>query len=237
MRRVVLAGPLQPGLAIQLSADQRHYLINVLRMRAGEQFIGLDQDGKAFVVQLEPSEGRGIVIEQAAEAGREPELAVRLFLPLLKGDKLDFVVQKSVELGVANITLYSARRAVVKEGNLDKKIARLQRIAQEATQQCRRQLVPAVSGLLPLEQAADSGPGLFAWEQEEKQSLKGWLQANPGQSLSLLTGPEGGLAPEEAVILAEAGWTAVTLGPRILRAETAAIAMFTCVMFSRDEMG
>ncbi|HBI56462.1 MAG TPA: 16S rRNA (uracil(1498)-N(3))-methyltransferase, partial [Firmicutes bacterium] len=53
MRRVVLAGPVQPGLAIQLSADQRHYLINVLRMRAGEQFIGLDQDGKAFVVQLE----------------------------------------------------------------------------------------------------------------------------------------------------------------------------------------
>lgn len=236
MRRVVLAGPLAPGLAIQLTAEQRHYLVDVLRMRAGEQFIGLDQDGKTFVIQLEP-EGRGTVVELAAEAGREPELAVRLYLPLLKGDKLDMVVQKSVELGVANIALYSARRAVVKEGNLEKKIARLQRIALEATQQCRRQLVPAVSALFTLEQVVASGPGLFAWEQEDEQGLKSWLETHPGQGLSLLTGPEGGLTPEEAALLTESGWTAVTLGPRILRAETAAIAMLACVMFAGGEMG
>ncbi|MDD4658130.1 MAG: RsmE family RNA methyltransferase [Eubacteriales bacterium] len=236
MRRVVLACPLAPDLAIQLTPEQRHYLFNVLRMGAGEQFIGLDQDGQAFVIRLEP-DGRGIVLEPAAEAGREPEVAVRLFLPLLKGDKLDLVVQKSVELGVAGITLYSARRAVVKEGNLEKKLARLQRIALEATQQCRRQLVPAVSGLLTLEQVAASGSGLFAWEQEDEQELKSGLAACSGQAISLLTGPEGGLAPEEVALLTEAGWTPVTLGPRILRAETAAIAMLTCVMFARGEMG
>lgn len=237
MRRVVLPGSLEPGLAIQLNAEQRHYLFNVLRMRVGDQFIGLDNTGKAFVLRLEQAEGLAIVSEEAAELGREPQLEIHLYVPMLKGDKLDLVVQKSVELGVASITLFSARRAVVKEGNLDKKITRLQRIALEATQQCRRHLVPAVRGLQTLEDVAASGPGIFAWEQEERQGLNTWLGANPCQSLSLLTGPEGGLTVEEAALLAERGWTAVTLGPRILRAETAAIAMLTCTMFARGEMG
>lgn len=237
MRRVVLPGSLEPDLAINLNAEQRHYLFNVLRMRAGDQFVGLDNTGKAFVLRLAQAEGLAIVSEEAAEPGREPQLAVQLYVPMLKGDKLDLVVQKSVELGVASISLFSARRAVVKEGNLEKKITRLQRIALEATQQCRRQLVPAVRGLLTLEEVATSGPGIFAWEQEELHGLNSWLESNPNQSLSLLTGPEGGLTAEEAALLTERGWTAVTLGPRILRAETAAIAMLTCTMFARGEMG
>ncbi len=237
MRRVVLAYPLVPGSTIELTREQHHYLVNVLRMREGEQFIGLDQDGKAFVLCLEASAGKGVVLYQRNEADNEPDFAVSLFLPLLKGDKLDWVVQKSVELGVSGIVLYAAKRAVVKAGNLEKKISRWEKIAQEATEQCRRHVVPSVRGIITLEEVAQGGPGLFAWEEEVNLGLEGRLSAHPKQRLSLLTGPEGGLAVQEADLLKSAGWTAVSLGPRILRAETAAIAMLTCVMFAGGAMG
>jgi 16S rRNA (uracil1498-N3)-methyltransferase len=236
LRRVVFARPLVPGTAIDLTREQRHYLVNVLRMQEGEQFIGLDQEGKAFVLCLDTN-GKGTVLFPRAEAGNEPDFAVSLYVPLLKGDKLDWVVQKSVELGVSSICLYAAQRAVVKEGNLEKKIARWEKIAREATEQCRRQKVPPVRGIYTLEEVAAAGPGLFAWEEEANRGLQGWLQAHPKQNLLLLTGPEGGLAVREANLLKDAGWSAVSLGPRILRAETAAIAMLTSVMFAWGAMG
>lgn len=236
MRRVVLARPLIPGTAIDITREQRHYLVNVLRMKEGEQFIGLDQEGKAFVLCLEAA-GMGAVLYPRAEADNEPDFAVTLFVPLLKGDKLDWVVQKSVELGVSSIALYSAQRAVVKEGNLEKKIARWEKISQEATEQCQRQVVPPVRGIYSLEEVAAAGPGLFAWEEEVHLGLKAWLQDNARQDLPLLTGPEGGLAAQEASLLKDAGWCAVSLGPRILRAETAAIAMLTCVMYAGGALG
>lgn len=236
MRRVVLAYPLVPGSTIELTREQRHYLVNVLRMGEGEQFIGLDHQGQSFVLRLDASGAAGMVLYQSTEATTEPELAVTIFLPLLKGDRLDWVVQKSVELGVSGIVLYTAKRAVVKEGNFEKKISRWEKIALEATEQSRRQIVPSVQGVLSLGEVAACGSGLFAWEKESQQGLQGYLMAYPRQSL-LLTGPEGGLAVEEARLLKDAGWTAVSLGPRILRAETAAIALLTCIMFNLGEMG
>ena len=237
MHRIVLATPLLPGQAVQLTDRQRHYLVNVLRITEGEEFIGLDSAGGAHVLRLESYTGQAMVVRKLEEACREPQLAVRLCLPLLKGDKLDLVVQKSVELGVSYIDIYSAQRSVVKGGNLEKKLSRWQRIALEATRQCQRQSVPILRGLLTLTDIAVTGPGVFAWEEEKEQRFKTVLAQESGNKLVLLTGPEGGLTREEAVLLTAAGWKAVTLGPRILRAETAAIAMLTCTMFAKGEMG
>lgn len=235
MRRIVLAGTLAPGQLVKFSEAEAHYLYQVLRLGPGAEIIGLDSAGRAFAIVL-AANGHGRVSGEAAETAGEPALAVSLYLPLLKGGKLDLVVQKSVELGVKNIYLYAAERAVIRGGNLAKKLGRLQAIAREATRQSRRQLVPAIQGTMTLAEAAQAGPGIFAWELETKQGLHSLLAASKDE-LHLLTGPEGGLTRGEAGSLTAAGWQAVTLGPRVLRAETAAIALVTCVMFARGEMG
>lgn len=235
MGRLILAGPLVPGSRVPLTAKEGHYLTRVLRLGPGAIFIGLDPEGGAFTIRLE-SAAAGTVLARLVEDSREPSRPVHLFLPLLKGDKLDWTVQKSVELGAASLTLYAARRAVPLPDNLEKKLARLEKIARQAAQQCRRQLVPPVRGLFTLAEAAAVGPGLFAWEEETKRGLGEALADREGE-VHLLTGPEGGLAGEEAALLTESGWTGVTLGRRILRAETAAIALLTCVLYARGEMG
>lgn len=239
MRRLVIKGQLSVGRKVPLTKEQVHYLFDVLRKRPGEHFTGLDGSGKAFVLQLMArSEAGCLVLAEAGEASREPRLKLTQFLPLLKGDKLDWVVQKSVELGASEIVFYAAGRSIVKwTDNVAKKLARMEKIALEATQQCGRDLVPAIRGILTLEEAAGEGPGVFAWEEEETDSLRSFLMRTPKpETLSVLTGPEGGLSSEEAETLKGLGWCPVTLGPRILRAETAAIAMVTCAMFSYGEM-
>lgn len=240
MRRISLNIPLETGCTATLNPEQAHYLYDVLRMQAGDRLIGVDSCGRPYVIQLAlKHEAEYTVIHPAEESNREPGLLLRFYLPLLKGDKLDLVVQKAVELGCGEILLYEAQRSVVKlNEKLEKKLARLSKIAMNATQQCGRHRVPCVQGLLTLEEVCAQGQGIFAWEKECSSSLREHLSQSVSEGyINLLTGPEGGLSESEAARLHEAGWTSVSLGPRILRAETAAIAMLACTMFAAGEMG
>lgn len=240
MRRISLNIPLETGCTATLNPEQAHYLYDVLRMQAGDNLIGVDSGGRPYVIQLAlKHEAAYTVIRPAEESNREPGLFLRFYLPLLKGDKLDLVVQKAVELGCGEIVLYEAQRSVVKlNEKLEKKLTRLSKIAMNATQQCGRHRVPCVQGLLTLEEVCAKGQGIFAWEKEYSSSLREHLSQNVSEGyINLLTGPEGGLSEIEASRLQEAGWTSVSLGPRILRAETAAIAMLACTMFTAGEMG
>lgn len=240
MRRIIFKFSLEADSVVELNQEQVHYLYDVLRMRTGASIIGLDSAGKAYIVRLKSrTDAAGTVLGPVEELEREPELAVRLYVPLLKGDKLDLVVQKSVELGVADLVLFEAQRSIVKaEGNLDKKLSRLAKIARDAAQQCGRHRVPTIRGLVTIKEISSIAPGVFAWEQESGLSLQEYLHLNPPSGeMALLTGPEGGLTREEAAILSSGGWTSVTLGPRILRAETAAITVLACTMFAGGEMG
>lgn len=236
LQRLIFTQPLTVGQTIELTEEQRHYLADVMRFKTGERIIGLDSTGRSYFLQIDLATAEGVVLALAPEPNREPQIAVKLFLPLLKGNKLELVVQKTVELGVCAIDFYLARRSIVTGDNFAKKLARYQKIATEAARQSRRQQVPLLGGLYTLSALAVTGPGLFAWEEEREASLKRFL-SRPSKTISLLTGPEGGLEATEAEILVAAGWQAVSLGPRILRAETAAIAMVTCAMFATGEMG
>lgn len=236
MRRLVFDAALVQGEDICLSEEQSHYLIDVMRMGPTTQFIALDPGGNAYIAEL-VSKTTCRILEPAQEEKREPTLYTSLFVPLLKGDKLDLVVQKAVELGVAEINLYKAQRSIVKGTNLDKKILRLQKIAHEATRQSRRHIVPKIQGLFSIDEVCLATPGIFAWEEESKLGLSTFLQSQSSEQLSLLTGPEGGLSKAEADLLLAANWRSVSLGPRILRAETAAITLLACTMFASGEMG
>jgi 16S rRNA (uracil1498-N3)-methyltransferase len=177
-----------------------------------------------------------------------------VFIAYAKGDRLDYAVQKSVELGAHEITLFPSSRCVAAPGDMAKKIARFQRIALETAKQCGRGLVPEVraedSLVTVVRQAAGADLPLFFYECEDRQHLKEALEqwsAVCGQrsedessgkafskaleTVSIVTGPEGGFEPHEAQLAQSAGMQAVTLGPRILRCETAPVAALAAVMF------
>jgi|SRR5690554_1942120 len=238
MRRIVLDCPLTLGQEIEFTSSQAHYLFKVLRLQAGTKILGLDSTGRAYIIELASTPGLGMVLAEAEEDQGEPNLAISVYVPLLKGDKLDLVVQKAVELGATAICLVSTQRCIVNwAGKEAKKLARLQKIAQSATEQCRRHKVPLVQGVFSLAEVS-ANPGIFPWEQEHSTSLQQYLHQYPPQGrLSILTGPEGGLTDQEAKTLTDSGWAPVTLGTRILRAETAAIVSLACTMFACGEMG
>lgn len=238
MKRLILQQELKADNP-RLTPDDSHYLTNVLRMSPGDEFILVDTKGlehRALMVSVEKQGALFQIQEQLLPSRVEASVSVDLWLPLLKGEKLELVLQKAVELGAASITLWSAKRSVVRPGgNEEKKFARWQAIAKNAAQQCGRTKVPEIQGVMDLKNVPKKGTRLFAWELERALPLKNAL-ADPHQSITLLTGPEGGIDPGEADFLHAAGFQSVTLGARILRAETAAITLLGCTMFALGQL-
>jgi len=145
-------------------------------------------------------------------------------------------VQKSVELGARAIVLFQSRRCIASPGNSAKRTERMQRIALEAAKQCGRGRVPSVimaeSYKDAIEQASQAELPLFFYESEEELTLREALESRAdAASVSIVTGPEGGFEEEEASIARSSGMLTVTLGPRILRCETAPAAALAAIMF------
>jgi len=181
--------------------------------------------------------GQGAIAEiiEARPSRGEPSIACTAYIALAKGDRLDYAVQKSVELGAHGVVLFPSRRCVSIPGDMAKKVARLQRIALETAKQCGRGRVPTVSAMgsfeAAIKEASSAELPLFFYECEERLSLREALEQWTLGSFSIVTGPEGGFEPHEAEHARDAGMLAVTLGPRILRCETAPAAALAAIMF------
>ncbi|MDI3280362.1 MAG: 16S rRNA (uracil(1498)-N(3))-methyltransferase [Bacillota bacterium] len=231
---------------VLLTGADAHHIHRVLRLRPGEE-IEVSCQGRTYVVRLtrtSPAAVQGRVVAQVKER-REPRARVILAQALLKGEKMEWVIQKGTELGVKGFIALEARRAVVQLApeKAAQRRERWQRIAREAAQQCGRPLVPFVAGPLPLQQvieSADYAPclKLLAWEGEEEVPLHRALAGGgPEAGVVVFIGPEGGFTVEEVNAARRAGAQPVSLGPRILRAETAALAAVTAVLYSCGELG
>jgi len=218
-----------------------HHLAHVLRVRAGDVltlFDGRGREAEARVVRLWEDE----LLVQVGEVRQpaRPPVAVALIVALLKGEKMDWVVQKATELGVARIVPVATEHGVVK---LDAeraagRRARWSRIAEEAARQCARADVPAIAEVSPLEAALEAAEGWRVLLHEaEKATLRGILPATPPATVTLAVGPEGGFAPDEVTGARAAGFAIAGLGPRILRAETAAIAALAILGFAVGDIG
>ena len=221
-----------------LTGDHASHLARVLRAAPGQEFdIVTKVDGRA-VVRL----GRiSSVTEQRVEfeLGEQVEQSgvvtpVTLMLAVFKFDRMEWAIEKAVELGAERIIPVIARRT---EKHLaaaaDKRSERWRRIAHEAAQQSRRSSPPEISNPLKLEAAIQSaqGAGVVLAEAERMRSLKEILEQIPqGSPLTLAVGPEGGWTADEIKQFSDAGWHSASLGPTILRAETAAIAALAVVM-------
>lgn len=231
------------GDQIVLDKEDSHHLLRVMRARQGTPFVVLAQ-GVEYQCELSRvEEGRAVgqVIAKAPATG-EPRVHITLMQGLAKGDKMDSIIQHGTELGISEFVPVATRRSVVK---LDRKkaasrVERWQRIAREAAEQSHRGAVPLVLSVASWQEAVSRcgqfDLALVPWE-EGGQSLKTILSELPSDGrVAVFIGPEGGLSAEEVELARQHGAEPVTLGPRILRTETAGLATAVAILFQLGEM-
>jgi 16S rRNA (uracil1498-N3)-methyltransferase len=244
-RFFLLEQRLEPASRVDLQS-LRHQLVRVLRVQPGERILLLDGSGGEFVAELRQVDRQGVwadIVEQRSAAA-EPLLHLTLYACALKADKAEWVLQKCTELGVSRFAPVISQRTIVRPaGELLKKYARWQAIVREAAEQSGRARLPELAAPLAWEEAVAqaSGPRAVLWEEAavDCAGLPAWAagQHDQGRIASLLVGPEGGLTADEVLLAQAHGWQAVTLGRRILRAETAAIAAVAVTMAQWGELG
>ena len=217
-------------------------LHDVLRLKMGTAIVLLDNGGDEFLTEITHIERRqaaGVVRAQQACLA-EPQLQLTLYQCSLKADKFEWVLQKCSELGVSRFVPVISERSIVRPAAaLLKKYERWQEILREAAEQCGRGKIPDLAEPLSFGEAVRSAKGerLLAWEEKRSGDHEnGRLSNSPisqlpnPQPLNLLIGPEGGITSGEAELAQSLGWRAVSLGKRILRAETAAVAGVAILM-------
>lgn len=228
-----------------LTGDEAWHAAKVLRLKAGSNIQVVSANGQAAeacVVCADPTEVT-VRLLSAIERTSEPPIHITLAQGLAKGDKFDYVVQKAVELGVHTIIPLVTEHCVVKYDAAKKqqKQARWQKIAAEAAKQCHRLSVPVVQEILSFSelwmQERSNYTTLFFYEQEDKLGVKQILQQSMQQSFLLIIGPEGGFSKNEVAGARERGAHVVSLGPRILRTETAATTALAIVMYECGDLG
>ena len=220
------------GDRFRIDGKDYNHICNVLRMQTGDTFL-VSCGGNSSLCRLQYLEEDAVVAEIVEEDYRSTELPVRfyLFQGLPKGDKLELIIQKTVELGVAGIIPVEMSRCVMKLDEKKKKARRerWQSIAESAAKQSKRNVIPEVYDVMTYKQAmakiAEMDLFLVPYENERGMAAtrEALSQIKSGMSVGILIGPEGGFEDKEVELARNAGATIISLGKRILRAETAAV--------------
>ena len=233
------------GLEVRLKPEDAKHAAQVLRMQSGEEFYAVGEGGGRFLAELcEVSKESCTALLREELSDNESPLRVTVYQGLPKADKLELVVQKLTELGAARLVPVKMERSVVKLSDKDaqKKQERLQKIAREAAKQCKRGGCLEVAAPQTWKQLRDAMSAhdllLVPWEDAQGFGLKAAHEAFPeAKDIGIVIGPEGGMSENEVRALEELGAKQITLGPRILRTETAAIAAATMAMLLWGDIG
>lgn len=223
------------GFGVITGADASHIALS-LRMKKGEQ-VTLCRAGTDYLCELAEISPESVSCRILSEepCAAEPDIRLHLFQALPKGEKAETIVQKAVELGVYDITFMLTERCISRpdEKSFSKKLTRYNRIALEAAKQSGRGIIPAVYGIMPLSEAANTCKGYDStvWCYERGSAKLGTLGLSAGTDIGLLIGSEGGFSENEAQQLSACGFEAVTLGSRIMRCETAPLAAAAIIMY------
>ena len=230
------------GDTVTLTGENAQHA-KVLRLKAGEQVLVCDGAGMECVCAVESMSSGEVelsVLERRA-ASAEADVRVSIYMGFPKSDKLEHVIQKATELGACEIVAYPAARSISRpdEKSLKKKLERWQKIAASAAEQSGRGVIPQVLVLdsfsAALERAARADMALMFYENERATTLRMALEGSSFGSVSLMTGPEGGLEEKEVQQALTAGLQVCTLGRRILRCETAPLCALSAVMYAAGE--
>ena len=230
------------GNTVIIDGDEFIHLARVLRLGAGDEIIVCFNDGKdnfAVIKKIEKNFASAEIYRTEYNLC-EPGRRISLFQALIKGEKEDLLIQKAVELGVYEIYPFESEHCTVKITGGEGKRERLNKIAKEACKQCGRACIAEVKPFITfnamLEKLKSFDKVIFASELEERNSLKDSLSSSPNPAhIALVIGSEGGFTMEEHKKIVEAGAEPVTLGNRIMRAETAGISLISAVSFYLGE--
>jgi len=222
--------------SITVTGDDLRHIRTVLRKQPGDLLTLLDGQGREYTVRIRTIEKEKIDTEIVDQRMRElPAVRITLGQGLPKSDKMDLIVQKATELGVSSIVPLVTERTIVKMKDEEKRIIRWQKIIREAAMQSGRPDIPKVETIRPFRDyifSLDPGPQtlfLFPWE-EGTEPVKNVLRGHrDAKHIVVLIGPEGGFSQGEADAAKDKGFHLVSLGPNILRTETAALAVLSMI--------
>ena len=243
MHRFFIPKPFKQEM--QITGRDAHHIIDVLRMVPGDRLQAVADDGISFVGEI-TAVGTNTVTVLAREVLREthePDVRISLLQGLAKGEKMEFIIQKAVEIGVTDIFPVAMAHSVVvlEPSKAEKKVERWQKIAEAAAKQSKRDVIPDVHEVMALGQVLQKEKWdllLIAYESENQVSLKEALQAHKeAKTVGVVIGPEGGLSTEEVEAAQQQGGIAVSLGRRILRTETAGLVAATAILYETDNLG
>jgi 16S rRNA (uracil1498-N3)-methyltransferase len=232
------------GDIILISGEEKHHIVNVLRLKPDEHVRIFDGQGNEYLARLKHFNSDNVVAEILEHRQiPPPKPAVTLLQGLPKFDKFDQIVQKTTELSVSEIVPVLCQHSVPRL-NCDvslKRVSRWQRIANEASKQCGRIYFPKVKEITEFKECCTElnfDISLILWEEERHLGLKSILKQNAhAERISLFIGPEGGFSPGELDIATAAGAIPVTLGSNILRTETAAIVGVALILYELGKLG
>lgn len=246
-RFFVNANQWNEGKCPYVEGDDYNHIHNVLRMKTGEEILICDEGDKEYQCRITgyDEQARRVDLEIVDIFGNARELPARivLFQGYPKGDKLETIIQKAVELGVSEVVPVSMKRSVVKldEKKATKKVERMNAIALAAAKQSKRGRIPEVTNVMSLREACEYARDLeyvlLPYENADGMtgSKKCIHDAKGKKSIGIFIGPEGGFDDNEVALIESVGGNTISLGHRILRTETAALTIMSLLMFELEE--
>ncbi|MFZ3072314.1 MAG: 16S rRNA (uracil(1498)-N(3))-methyltransferase [Thermodesulfobacteriota bacterium] len=238
------AGDLSEGSEeAELSGAEFRHLKTVLRLKEGSEAVLFNGRGLEFIAIIE-SIGKGVakarIISRKQTLDRSP-VDIILFQALVKGDKPEFIAQKATELGVKEVVFFSATRSVTRLNAIEaeKRMARFRKVTIEAAKQCGMGFLPEISYSEFIPAISESGNGLkvFFYEGERENRLRDAIKTYKHGSVYVVIGPEGGFSVDEVSAAKKEGFIPVTLGKRVLKAETAAVAAIAILQYELGDVG
>ncbi|MCI8372859.1 MAG: 16S rRNA (uracil(1498)-N(3))-methyltransferase [Lachnospiraceae bacterium] len=233
------------GDSIKIEGKDVNHIRNVLRMKQKEALSVTDEDGVEYFCEIQKMEEEAVwlSVKDQTDVSHELPAEIVLFQGLPKGDRMELIIQKAVELGIHTVVPMETRRCVVRldEKKKETKCRRWNAIAESAAKQSKRSRIPQVHSVVTFQQALQMAEGYEAvcipYEQTKgMQPLREFLaKLKPGIKAGFFIGPEGGFEEEEVQLAAEQGIVPVSLGKRILRTETAGIALLSVMMLQLEE--
>lgn len=234
------------GDVTRIEGGDVNHIKNVLRMKVGEELaVSNGVDRREYRCRIEEFMEDSVICRVLSAEEADTELPARIFLfqGLPKGDKMEMIIQKAVELGVYEVIPMAARRCVVKldEKKAKSKTTRWQTISEAAAKQSGRRIIPGVKSVMTVREAMVYAAGmdvrLIPYEKAKgmEKTREIIRSLKPGQDIAVFIGPEGGFEEEEVKMAAEAGICPITMGKRILRTETAGLAMLAWMVYQLEE--
>ena len=230
------------GDLLYLAKEDIKHFKDVLRIKDDEEVeVYIDGSGYIAILNSYTKDELSLKIISEIKEQYEPNIKITLFQSLVKSDKMDFIIQKAIEMGAYSIVPIETKRSIVKKKDIkDKKLERYKNIAKAAAMQSKREFIPSVADAIKLDEAKEILDSfdlvLIAYEDEIEHSIKDF-EIKDKKNIAIIVGPEGGFDISEVDELKRCGYKSISMGKRILRAETAPIALLTMLYYEYNGSG